>query len=240
MGGAHRLRYSAASHVGRVRKINEDSILAIPELSIWVVSDGMGGHAAGDFASQTVVDALAVLPRDLEPGDLMRAVRNALQRAHDMIRDEARARAADMIGATVVVLIVADGHFVAFWSGDSRLYRFRDGEIELLTTDHSVVAEFVLSGQMTWDEAEAHPHSNAITRAVGVGDALELDKIRGTVTRGDRFLLCSDGLTKYADFKTLRRHVTGAPIETVAERLMQLALDGGGADNISVIVVDVT
>jgi serine/threonine protein phosphatase Stp1 len=240
MGGAHRLRYSAASHVGRVRKINEDSILAIPELSIWVVSDGMGGHAAGDFASQTVVDALAVLPRDLEPGDLMRAVRNALQRAHDMIRDEARAREADMIGATVVVLIVADGHFVAFWSGDSRLYRFRDGEIELLTTDHSVVAEFVLSGQMTWDEAEAHPHSNAITRAVGVGDALELDKIRGTVTRGDRFLLCSDGLTKYADFKTLRRHVTGAPIETVAERLMQLALDGGGADNISVIVVDVT
>lgn len=240
MGGAHRLRYSAASHVGRVRKINEDSILAIPELSVWVVSDGMGGHAAGDFASQTVVDALAVLPRDLDPGDLMRAVRNALQRAHDLIRDEARARGADMIGATVVVLIIADGHFVAFWSGDSRLYRFRDGEIELLTTDHSVVAEFVLSGQMTWDEAELHPHSNAITRAVGVGDALELDKIRGTVTRGDRFLLCSDGLTKYADFKTLRRHVTDAPIETLAERLMQLALDGGGADNISVIVVDVT
>jgi serine/threonine protein phosphatase Stp1 len=240
VGGGHRLRYSAATHVGRVRKVNEDSILAIPELSIWAVSDGMGGHAAGDFASQTVVDALAVLPRDLEPGDLMRAVRNALQRAHDLIRDEARARGADMIGATVVALIVADGHFVAFWAGDSRLYRFRDGEIELLTTDHSVVAEFVLSGQMTWDEAEHHPHSNAITRAVGVGDALELDKIRGTVTRGDRFLLCSDGLTKYADFSTLRRQVTHAPIETVAERLMQLALDGGGADNISIIVVDVT
>ncbi len=240
MGGPHRLRYSATTHVGRVRKVNEDSILAIPELSIWVVSDGMGGHAAGDFASQTVVDALAVLPRNLEPGDLMRAVRAAIQRAHDRIREEAKARDADMIGATVVVLIIADGHFVAFWAGDSRLYRFRDNEVELLTTDHSVVAELVLSGQMTWDEAEHHPHSNAITRAVGVGDALELDKIRGTVTRGDRFLLCSDGLTKYADFATLRRQVSHAPIETVTDRLMQLALDGGGADNISIIIVDVT
>jgi serine/threonine protein phosphatase PrpC len=136
--------------------------------------------------------------------------------------------------------MLAEEHFVAFWAGDSRLYRFRNGGIELLTTDHSVVAELVTSGEMTWDEVEALPQSNAITRAAGVGDTLTLDKIRGDILSGDRFLLCSDGLNKYAGFEALRRAVTGAPIETVSEKLVQMALDGGGGDNISVIVVDVT
>jgi serine/threonine protein phosphatase PrpC len=93
---------------------------------------------------------------------------------------------------------------------------------------------------MTWDEAEHHPQSNAITRAVGVGDELELDKVRGTVEPGDRFLVCSDGLTKYATFKMIEDVMSTEPLETVVDRLLQIALDGGGADNISVIVVDVT
>ena len=92
---------------------------------------------------------------------------------------------------------------------------------------------------MTWDEAEKHPQSNAITRAVGVGEELELDKIRGDVAPGDRYLICSDGLTKYATFDTLTRMVVDAPIETVADSLLSYALDSGGADNISIIVVDV-
>ena len=109
----------------------------------------------------------------------------------------------------------------------------------MLTTDHSVVAELVLAGELSWDEAESHPHSNAITRAVGVGDVLELDKIRGEVEVGDRYLLCSDGLTKYATFGSLLDAVRNAPIETVSEKLLKIALDGGGADNISIIVVDI-
>jgi protein phosphatase/serine/threonine-protein phosphatase Stp1 len=231
-------RYSAATHVGRVRTINEDSILALPELRIWVVSDGMGGHEAGDFASQTVVEAVAMLPPDLAPGELMRGLRGAILRAHDLIRQEAAARGAGTIGATVVALVLTDGHFLAFWAGDSRLYRFRGGRVELLTTDHSLVADLVLAGLMDWDEAELHPHSNVVTRAVGVGETLDLDKVRGEVAPGDRFLLCSDGLNKYATFDILARLVPGAPIETVADRLMTLALDAGGGDNISIIVVD--
>jgi serine/threonine protein phosphatase Stp1 len=97
----------------------------------------------------------------------------------------------------------------------------------------------VESGQMTWDEAEHHPQSNAITRAVGVGEELELDKIRGEVSPGDRFLLCSDGLNKYATIAQIGRAMQGVPIEIVSDLLVQMALDGGGADNISVIVVDV-
>lgn len=233
------IRHSAASHVGRVRKVNEDSILSMPDQRIWVVADGMGGHEAGDFASQTIVEAVAALPGDLEPGDLMRALRAAILQSHETIRAEADRRSASVVGATVVAFMLANGHFLAFWAGDSRLYRFRDGGIEMLTTDHSLVAELVQAGRMSWDEAEQHPQSNAITRAVGVGEVLDLDKVRGETRPGDRYLLCSDGLTKYAGFEALRRIVTRTPIETVCDRLIQLALDGGGADNISVIVVDV-
>lgn len=233
-----RFRHSALSHVGRVRRVNEDSILSLPDQHVWVVSDGMGGHEAGDFASQTVVEQVAMMPEGLAPAEAMQALRAAILRAHAAISAEAIRRGADIVGATVVALLLSDSHYVAFWAGDSRLYRFRDGGIELLTTDHSTVAEFVLAGSMTWDEAEFHPQSNAITRAVGVDDVLDLDKVHGEVRPGDRFLLCSDGLTKYAGFETLRRIVNGAALETVCERLMQLALDSGGADNISIIVVD--
>ena len=143
------------------------------------------------------------------------------------------------MGATVVALVLADGHFGALWAGDSRLYRLRDGKIELLTTDHSIVAALVEAGQMNWDEAGKHPQANAITRAVGVGEELELDKIRGDALPGDRFLLCSDGLNKYATIAELGAAMSGVPIEVVTDTLVQMALDGGGADNVSVIVVDI-
>ena len=235
---AHRIRFSATTHVGKVRKINEDSILTLPDQRLWLVSDGMGGHAGGDYASQTVVDCVAMIPPDLPPSELLRSLRNAIHAAHQMIASEGARRNAT-IGATVVSFVIADGHFAAFWAGDSRLYRLQNGSIELLTTDHSVVAELVLSGQMSWDEAEHHPHSNAVTRAVGVGEDLELDKIRGELFPGDRFLLCSDGLTKYATFDMLEHVLKSEPIEIVADTLQQMALDGGGADNISIIVIDV-
>ena len=234
-----RLRHSAATHVGKVRKINEDSILVLPEQRIWVVADGMGGHAAGDFASQVVVDRVAMMQHSEEPTEQMQALRQSILNAHDILLKEIEARGAGTIGAAVVALMISNAHFVCFWAGDSRLYRLRDDILEMLTTDHSVVADLVQLGELTWDEAEHHPQSNAITRAVGVGDVLELDKLRGTLERGDRFLLCSDGLNKYAGFETLRRALTGTPIETVTDKLMGIALDGGGADNISIIVVDV-
>ena len=232
------VRHSAITHVGRVRKINEDSIFAGSDQNIWVVADGMGGHAAGDFASQTIVEAVAMLPSNDGPREQMVGLRNAIIGAHKTITEEAAARGGATIGAAVVALMIAEDSFVAFWAGDCRLYLLRDGEINLLTSDHSVVAELVHAGQLTWDEAENHPQSNAITRAVGVGDELEVDKIRGKILPGDRFLLCSDGLNKYAGFETLRQAMTNAPIETVSGKLLDIALNGGGADNISIIVVD--
>ena len=233
-----RLRHNAVTHVGHVRKVNEDSILALPDQRIFVVADGMGGHAAGDVASQTVVDAVAALPLDSDPHVQMQALRNALQVAHENLLCEIDTRGGVTMGATVVALMISGPHFVCFWAGDSRLYRLRDGEIELLTADHSIVGALVEAGQLSWDEAENHPQSNAITRAVGVGEELELDKIRGNVVQGDRYLICSDGLNKYAGLNTLRDAMLGVPIETVTEKLLGIALKGGGADNISIIVVD--
>jgi len=239
MIGRNRIRFSASTHRGKVRKMNEDSVIALPEQGIWVVSDGMGGHSGGDFASQAVVDSVAMIQVGLPAGDLLQALRAAILNANDVILAEAESRGGVTIGATVVSLLIADGHFASIWAGDSRLYRLQGGHIEMLTSDHSVVAELVHAGQMDWDEAEMHPQSNAVTRAVGVSDELQLDKIRGAIFPGDRFLLCSDGLTKYATFGILQKALSSEPIETVAETLQQIALDGGGADNISVIVVDV-
>ena len=232
-------RYNAKTHVGLKRKVNEDAVLALPEHDIWVVSDGMGGYEAGDYASRLIADSIAMIPTGLEPTERMHALRDAIQQAHRIIVQEAEDRGRGVIGATVAALMMADGHYVGLWAGDSRIYRLRDGEIELLTSDHSAVAELVVSGQMTWDEAEQHPHSNAITRAVGVGPELELDKVHGEIRAGDRFLLCSDGLTKYATFNILKNSLRRFPIETVSDELLHIALTGGGADNISVIVVDV-
>ncbi|MEO9516444.1 MAG: protein phosphatase 2C domain-containing protein [Paracoccaceae bacterium] len=234
-----RLRFSAATHVGKKRQVNEDSILSLPDQKIWVVSDGMGGHDAGDFASQTVVDCVALMPPSDEPAELMSGLRSSLHSAHKAIRHEAERRGGTTIGATVVALTFAGNHFAAFWAGDSRLYRLQADAIEMLTTDHSTVAELVLAGEMSWDEAEHHPQSNAITRAVGVGEDLEIDKIRGEVFPGDRFLLCSDGLTKYATFAILEMVLKTESIETVTDRLLDIALTGGGGDNISIIVIDV-
>lgn len=232
------LRYSAKTHVGRVREVNEDSILALPEAGIWLVADGMGGHDAGDFASQMIVDTVSMIPDGLGAAERMRWVRSAIHKAHKHIRHEANDRGSATIGATVVALIFAPQSFVAFWAGDSRLYRLRNGELDLISMDHSAVAPLVESGQLTWDEAERLPEANVITRAVGVGDELELSKIRGDVIQGDRFLICSDGLSRYYGLADLQRILVSQPIETVVEVLLEGALEAGGADNISVIVVD--
>jgi serine/threonine protein phosphatase PrpC len=232
-------RFSAKTHVGLVREVNEDSIVALPNLGIWAVADGMGGHYAGDFASQTVIDALSALPHDLEPGNLVAQTRAALQMAHAEIQTHSHRNGDAIIGSTVVLLAIAERHFMCLWAGDSRLYHLRDRQLEMISIDHSVVGEMVAAGQLTWDEAEQHQYSNQITRAVGVGETLDIDKRRGEVAPGDRFLLCSDGLTKYADQATLARIIADCPIDTLANDLLQVALDGGASDNVSIIAIEI-
>ncbi|MEP2639841.1 protein phosphatase 2C domain-containing protein [Roseobacter sp.] len=232
-------RFSARTHIGLIRPVNEDAIFAMPDLGLWAVADGMGGHGGGDFASQSVVDALAALPADPSPDTLPARLRAALGQAHAEIQCEAARRGKRTMGSTVVVLVLAGAHFLCLWSGDSRLYRLRDGRLDQITQDHSVVAALVSAGQLTQEAAADHPQSNQITQAVGVGPVPGIEKRRGAVARGDRFLLCSDGLTRYASDKVLARVMRETPIATLADALLHIALDGGAADNVSVIVVEV-
>ncbi len=232
-------RYSAKTDVGLVRKVNEDSLLARPDIGLWAVADGMGGHQAGDLASQTIVEQLGRLSDRLTPGELLKAARGAVHDAHDKLREESTRRAGAMLGSTVVVLILTDGHFACLWAGDSRLYLLRDGELSIVTRDHSLVADLVESGDLTWEEAEKHPQANVITRAVGAVDHLELDKRHGEIKPGDRFLICSDGLSRYADEAAIGAILSAGAVEEVSDQLIQLAIEGGGADNITAIAVEI-
>ena len=231
--------HCAKTDVGLVRKVNEDSMISVPELGMFVVADGMGGHAGGDFASQCIVGRIGQIDQNLPSGEVMKAMRSAILEAHYEILAEAERRGGGTIGSTVVGLILSEPHFACLWVGDSRLYHMRNGKMTQLSTDHSLVNDLLESGQITPEEAVNHPHGNVITRAVGVGDTVEIDKLRGTYEPGDRFLLCSDGLSGFVTDEVIAQYMGTAPITSLCNELVQLALEGGGRDNITAIVIEI-
>ncbi|MBL4805914.1 MAG: serine/threonine-protein phosphatase [Rhodobacteraceae bacterium] len=231
--------HCAQTDVGKVRKINEDSMVSVPELGAFLVADGMGGHSGGDFASQTLVARINQIDRNLPSSEVMKAMRAAILEAHYAILEEADRRGSGAIGTTAVGLVLAEPHFVCLWVGDSRLYHCRNGKMVQLSRDHSLVNDLLESGQITEAEVENHPHGNVITRAVGVGETLEIDKLRGTYEPGDRFLLCSDGLSGFVTDEVIGQFMATAPMDTICGELINLALEGGGRDNITAIVIEI-
>jgi protein phosphatase len=223
---------ASCSHVGRVRRINEDALLDQPERGLWAVADGMGGHTLGDVASRMVVDALARL-RDLEPG----AVRACLADVNRRLMTEAAMRDVQIIGSTAVVLVASGSRCHCIWAGDSRLYRYRDGVLRQLTRDHSHVEELLARGLLTPAEASRHPGHNLITRAVGVAELLELEQDDSEVRAGDMFVLCSDGLSNEVDAQQMAALLAPHDCKLAARRLVEEALNHGGRDNVTVVVV---
>ena len=236
------LHWSSASRtdVGMVRKLNEDSVLDLPELGLWVVADGMGGHAAGDFASGAIVAALASIPPPASLGALLGDVRQCLQTVNRQLNEEARTRREQVIGSTVVALLVYGGHGVVVWAGDSRAYLYRRGELIQLTRDHSQVEELVRLGLLARDGVEGHPAANVITRAIGVADVLELDSEMLTLAEDDIFLLCSDGLYRELDDNTIKDCLALGDCRQSCDTLIESALARRARDNVSVIVVSMT
>jgi serine/threonine protein phosphatase PrpC len=229
-------RSAGLSHVGRVRALNEDAWLARPELGLWAVADGMGGHARGDLASRTVVDALARVPPPLDAPGFLRAVENALAGAHAALRHVA-ADTGELCGSTVVALLAFGGHCAFVWAGDSRIYRLRGGRLQRLTRDHSVVEELVERGLITAGEARVHPFRNQITRAVGIDGELDLQRGQGDLAGDDLYLLCSDGLTAHLDDAAIAEVLSSGAPETAARGLVDLTLAAGASDNVTVVVV---
>jgi protein phosphatase len=228
---------AAATDVGSKRKINEDALLARPEAGLWVVADGMGGHSAGDVASNAVVHPLSLIERGESLPDFVEAVEDSLLLVNQQLRDYARHELGGRtVGSTVVSLILSQRTGVCLWAGDSRLYRLRKGQLTRLSRDHSAVQDMVEAGEISQAEADHHPKSNVITRAVGAMEALFIDCAVFAPEPGDVYLLCSDGLYNEVAEDSIRRKLAYAPAEAV-QKLIDEALYNGGRDNVSVVVV---
>lgn len=237
MTGSFRFLCAGASHVGLVRSINEDAWAALPESGLWVVADGMGGHARGDVASRMVVDALRALAVPEDARTLRRAVEEALGAVNGQL--QAMSAGGEICGATVVALLAHGRHFLVLWAGDSRAYRLGAGGLACLTRDHSLVQELVERGELDAGEARHHPLGNRITRAVGAAGELVLDAVQGELAAGDVFVLCSDGLTKHLDDAEIGAGLAAATPDEAAAALIERTLARGAGDNVTVLVLAV-
>ncbi|WGW11750.1 protein phosphatase 2C domain-containing protein [Saxibacter everestensis] len=234
------LKFVARSHTGSVRSNNQDSGYAGPNLLL--VADGMGGHAGGDVASAVTVAELEHLDSDDHGLEALEHLRLAILDANDRLSERVAAQPelAGM-GTTVTALLRADGRFALAHIGDSRAYVLRDGELAQVTHDHTFVQLLVDEGRITPEEAERHPQRSVVMRVLGdVGSSPELDLSIREAKVGDRWLLCSDGLSGFTSDANIENALHEiADLGACADRLVDLALEGGGADNVTVILADV-
>ncbi|MGI4732254.1 MAG: PP2C family protein-serine/threonine phosphatase [Janthinobacterium lividum] len=232
-----RMESAALTHPGLVRRANEDSFCERTADGLWAVADGMGGHAHGDWASRTLVGALADVSVAGSFDDAAQVAAGGIYHGNRMIWREARRREQQM-GSTVVVLLVRDTRFAILWVGDSRAYLLRGGLLHQLSRDHTQVQELVDRGLIRPDEARSHPRGHVLARAVGVAERIEVDVVVDEVEPGDLFLLCSDGLTGLVSDVELAELLAGAGgRQAIAGRLVALALERGAPDNVTVVLV---
>ena len=227
---------SSVTHPGKVRERNEDSCLLRTDAGFWAIADGMGGHQAGDVASRILVESLDAIERPEQALDLLRQCEAQIFKANQRIIDLSRARNGATIGTTAAVLLVRDAHYACVWAGDSRIYLIKDGAIKQLSRDHTEVQELVVAGRLSREDAANWP-SNVITRAVGVAEELELEIVSGAADPDDVFVLCSDGLTEHVRDEEILQYAAGHNTQTACEVMLELALQRGGLDNITVVVV---
>jgi serine/threonine protein phosphatase PrpC len=226
------------THTGCRRAVNEDALLERSEARMWAVSDGVGGHTAGDVASALVVERLAGCAPTGDLADRAAAAEQALLGVNTELVELSRATEAPRgIGATVVALLADGAAFTCLWAGDSRAYLARDGVLVQLTKDHSLVQQLVDLGELEQSEAATHPNANIITRAVGGAATLKVDSVSGEVRPGDVFLLATDGLTRLVNDAELAVSLGAPDLAAEADRLIQLCLDRGAPDNVTLVIV---
>ncbi len=230
----------AATHCGVVRTHNEDGYVNRPDLGLWAVADGAGGHHAGEVASAQVVEALHGVRPGLTAGEILIEVRTRLNQTHTQLRAEGEARGAGSVVATTVVVVMArDDHYACLWAGDSRAYLLRDGVLSQITRDHSLVQSLIDTGTISAEAAATHPHANVITRALGADlDVFELERCTGRLLPGDRLMLCSDGLSKTLSSADMAQLLT-ADEDALAERLILAALAAEVDDNVTAVTIEV-
>ncbi|MBV2089252.1 MAG: protein phosphatase 2C domain-containing protein [Candidatus Thiodiazotropha sp. (ex Ctena orbiculata)] len=232
--------YWVSAHLtdkGKVRSINEDACLDRADLGIWVVADGMGGHAAGDLASGMIVSELKSLDPGNSIGELAGNVEQKLHQVNQHLLLESHQRGGEIIGSTVVTLLAYDGYCIYQWAGDSRIYLYRRGNLKQLSRDHSQIEEMIEQGLVTSDQAEQSSIANYITRAVGAAEVLELDAEMVEPCDGDLFLLCSDGLNKEVKDAEIAEILGRYSFQDAIQQLISLAMDRGARDNVTLVMV---
>ncbi|MCJ2033871.1 PP2C family protein-serine/threonine phosphatase [Methylobacterium sp. J-068] len=231
-----KVEFGFATHMGKVRRENEDRYFVAPEFGVFAVADGMGGHEEGALASAIVVEALGSIGAAVSAPDLLARLEDRVLRANTKLCAAGRARGG-VVGSTLAVLLTFDDRFACVWSGDSRIYLLRDGALTQLSRDHTEARDLVEKGILTVEEARVWPRRNVITRALGARPEPELELEHGILASGDTFVICSDGLTA---------HVTDAEILALGERLapqgacdalIALTLERGATDNVTVVVM---
>jgi serine/threonine protein phosphatase PrpC len=241
MTEAAAFRWTSASRtdVGNARQINEDALLDLPGRGLWVVADGMGGHAAGDVASQMVVGKLDGIDSHDKLSEFVDDVEDRVlevnRRLYEMSHQEEPPR---VIGSTLAALLVHVSYAICMWAGDSRVYRLRSGALRQLTRDHSEIEELIAKGELDEESALDHPAANVVTRAVGGLEHLYVDVRLYTVRDGDRFLLCSDGLFKDLSEEEIAHLVAEGSCVEACDALIETVLSREAADNVTVIIVE--
>lgn len=211
------------------------------DAGLWAVADGMGGHDAGEVASQMITSALNKLDADQSVPDLVDAIEDTVLDAHREIRHYSRTHCEGRtMGSTIVILLTRGDLGVCIWAGDSRLYRYRNDELTMVSQDHSQVNEMVARGLLSPEDAENHPASNVITRAVGATDILYLDVTVLELRKGDVYVLCSDGLYGALSHDELLARLRRSSIHDYANDFIADSLKNGARDNVTVVAVQVT
>lgn len=239
------MKWSKLSHTGLVRKNNEDNSCVCDDLRLLAVADGMGGHKAGETASTLALEAMAGILRndpDLLAENPVEALQTAFKHANETVFNFSREQGEEFrgMGTTVAAVLERDGRIFVAHVGDSRVYLVRGDEIKLLTSDHSLVNELLKSGSISEEEAVNHPQRNVLTRAVGTSDSVEVDVNEVTVTNGDMIILCTDGLSNLVNLDEIKQMAgQSESLAERAERFIAMALERGGDDNITVILLQV-
>lgn len=235
------MKFAVKTDIGK-RVHNEDNYLLSEKSELpmlFAVADGMGGHAAGSVASQLLVEQLAGFDSDVEAGKELEMLRHAIESANlGIFRAAERDRSLRGMGTTLVAALILGNEYIAANVGDSRMYQFHNKTLFTVTTDHSLVEQLVLAGAITKDEARVHPQRNIITRAMGVSSTVDVDLFERIWTPGDILMICSDGLHGSVEEEDIITVLSsGRSLDSMCDVLIQLALDNGGTDNITLILI---
>lgn len=234
---------AAKSHTGKVRSVNEDALIRLDSQSFWAVADGMGGHAAGDYASQSITSRFSQMSfSDKSLSEVVESLDANLNEVNQHMIEYAQQREASAVGSTVAAMHLGSHQIgMSYWIGDSRVYQYRNNQLRLLSRDHSLVQELIDLGELTEESAVNYPSKNIITRAIGANRQVYSEIQLFDYQIGDIYLICSDGLTNEVEDKELLMLIQsyGDDIDNLADITLDAALENFASDNISFVFIKI-